>query len=47
MQAGYNTVGSVVLSRKALINIKKIGSHIVDEINEKIDAYTKDFLNKG
>lgn len=47
MRAGYNTVGSVVLSRKSLINIKKIGSHVVDEINEKIDAYTKEFLNKG
>ena len=47
MRAGFNTVGSVVLSRKDLINIKKIGSHVVDEINEKIDVYTKEFLNKG
>ena len=41
MRAGLDTVGSVVLSQKNLIDIKKIGRGVSDEINEKIDAYMR------
>ena len=47
MRAGYTTIGEVVLARKELIKIKNIGKHVVEEICDKIDLYTKDFISKG
>ena len=47
MRAGYTTIGEVALARNELIKIKNIGKHIVEEICDKIDLYTKDFINKG
>lgn len=47
MRAGYTTIGEVVLARNELIEIKNIGKHVVEEICDKIDLYTKDFISKG
>lgn len=47
MRAGYTTIGEVVLARNELIKIKNIGKYVVEEICDKIDLYTKDFVSKG
>lgn len=47
MRAGYTTIGEVILARDELIKIKNIGKQVLEEICDKIDLYTKDFISKG